>query len=145
MIIDEYEIFLMDKYYEFRSKIAYDMGLRPVFKIIDMHKEATHTFVKTTANIDGKEVPITVVKDIETPEGLPAYPDSKEIEDYLRDEDFWIAGEILKHYNWDAFCKYCVLHDIDDIIKNYTPCMGADGQCQMDCVNYFNCRDNKLI
>lgn len=142
MHIDEYATFLMDKHFEFRNKVGYDMGLRPVFKIIDMHREAGYIYTEITVDINGKEIPATEVKVIEPPEGLPACPDNKEIEDYLRNENIWIAKEILKHYNWDTFVKYCRLHDIDDIIENYTPCMGVDNQCKLDCANYFNCNKN---
>lgn len=139
MIIDEYQIFLMDKHYEFRNKIAYRMGLRPVFKIIDIYRDATMHFVEGTVTINGKDVPVTEIEVIPASDDLPSYPDSKEIEDYLQEENIWIAGEVLKHYNWSAFVQYCNLNDVDHIIKNYTPCMGVDKQCQMDCANYFNC------
>lgn len=149
MIIDEYATFLMDKHYEFRNKIAYDMGLRPVFKIIDMHREAGYIYTEITADINGKEIPATEVKIIEPPEGLPACPDNKEIEDYLREESKWIAVEALKKFGWNAFVKECIYNDIDDFfVKEHTPCEGPDGQCGFECSRYEKCvmrRPAKLV
>lgn len=57
----------------------------------------------------------------------------KEMDDYARQRDAYIAEQILQKCGWVEFVRHCEYHGIEDLINRHAPCEADDKQCHMDC------------
>lgn len=132
MIISAAGMVVLEANEKFEKHIAYELGLRDVFK---MKRDWFKAHTKYISNKDGS----VTIEHVEPEEELE-YPSKEEVDNYIRKREEYIANEVLKQCGWNEFVKRCKLVGIEDYIDEHFPCEGPDGQCNIFCPQYnTNC------
>lgn len=122
---------------KFEYEIAPALGLRDVFKLKRDYMNSKLRFEEKEFEVLGRKVLGIEYTEVETDLECPS---QKEIDEYIRKRDEYIAEQILKECGWDEFIKRCKLDNIEDFIDTHMPCDGLGGQCNMACGHWNRCQ-----
>ena len=122
----------MDASNRFEHEIAPELGLRNVFK---MKRDYMAKQFDCIFEFEGKEIKGRRMEKKEVPSEYEM-PSQKEIDEYIRAREEYVATEVLHKCGWIEFVKRCELVRIEDYINEHMPCEGPDGQCNMFCFQY---------
>lgn len=126
----------MDASSRFKYEIAPELGLRDVFKMKMEYMAKQFEMSDCIFEWEGKEIKGMRMERKEVP---PEYemPSQKEIDEYIRAREEYVATEVLRKCGWTEFVKRCELAGIEDYINEHTPCEGPDAQCNMFCPDFL--------
>lgn len=148
-------MFCMEKHDEFRRSIYKKFGLRPVFRIQQEWAAARFEKEDKVAMIAGHPISGISYKMLTEQEirekypNLPEQPSNKEIEEFLRIENEWIAEQILYEYGWDEFEKECQHNHLSqEFYDKFRVCDAKDQQCHLLCpgmADIKNCKRRFVV